>query len=165
MTDAIRVRTERLDLQPIPPAAAAALPDDRATAEAELGCTMPPAWPHAALLGILAPQAAARDGEERFGAWCIVERASAIVIGDIGFHGPPDADGLVEVGYRIEPAWRQRGMAGEALAGLLEWVSGDAGVTGVIACCDPGNVASIRLLETHGFRRAGERGDELRWLR
>ena len=165
MTAAIRVRTERLDLLPIPPAAAAALPGDRATAQAELGSALPPTWPHAALLGVLARQGSLRDGQERFGAWCIIERTADVVIGDIGFDGPPDADGIVEIGYSIDPGWRRRGMAGEALAGLLGWVDREADVTGVIACCSPDNTPSIRLLEAHGFRRAGLRGDELRWAR
>ena len=157
--------TARLDLRPIPPAAAAALPDDRAVAERALGCAMAPTWPHAALLGILPVQAGMRDGEERHTAWAIIDRETTMVIGDIGFHGPPDAEGLIEVGYSVEPAWRRRGMTGEALAGLLAWVEREPGVTGVVARCAPDNVPSIRLLEAHGFRRAGEVGDDVRWLR
>ena len=160
-----RVITARLELRPIPPAAAVALPDDRATAERALGCVMAPTWPHAALLGILPAQADMRDGEERHTAWAIIERETATVIGDIGFHGPPDADGLIEVGYSVEPAWRRRGLAGEALAALLTWVEREPGVTGVVARCAPDNVASIRLLEAHGFSRAGEAGAEVRWRR
>ena len=31
------------------------------------------------------------------------------IIGSCGFHAPPDADGRVEVGYRVEPAYRRQG--------------------------------------------------------
>jgi ribosomal-protein-alanine N-acetyltransferase len=160
-----RVTTSRLELRVIPPSAAAALPDDRADAERILGCALEPTWPHAALLGILTAQADMRDGAERYAAWAIVDRATARVIGDIGFHGPPDADGLIEVGYSVEPAWRRRGIAGEALTALLAWVEREPGVRGVTAGCAPGNAASIRLLEAHGFSPTGEAGGDLRWRR
>ena len=157
--------TARLELRPIPPVAAAALPDDRVAAEQALGCAMAATWPHAALLGILPLQAEMRDGEERHTAWAIIDRETATVIGDIGFHGPPDGDGLIEVGYSVEPDWRRSGIAGEALTALLAWVEREPGVTGVVARCAPDNVPSIRLLEAHGFVRAGEVDDDVRWLR
>lgn len=162
-----RVFTARLELRTVPPAAAAALPDDRAAAERLLGCALAPTWPHTELLGLLAAQVGMRDGEERHAAWAIIHREAAMVIGDIGFHGPPDADGLIEVGYSVEPDWRRRGIAGEALAALLAWVDREPGVSGVTAGCAPGNAASIRLLEAHGFSRTGatDAAGDVRWLR
>lgn len=126
---------------------------------------MAPTWPHTELLGILPVQARMREGEERHTAWAIIDRETAMVIGDIGFHGPPDADGLIEVGYSVELEWRRRGIATEALAALLAWVEREPGVTGVVARCAPDNAPSIRLLEAHGFRREGEVGTDVRWLR
>ena len=38
------------------------------------------------------------------------------VVGHAGFHGPPDADGVVEVGYAVLPALRGRGRARRARA-------------------------------------------------
>jgi len=162
-----RVTSARLELRTIPPSAAAMLPDDRAGAERILGCALESTWPHAALLEILTAQADMRDGAERYVAWAIIDRGTATVIGDIGFHGPPDADGLIEVGYSVEPAWRRRGIAGEALTALLAWVEREPGVRGVTAGCAPDNVASIRLLESHGFARTGtaDAAGDMRWLR
>ena len=126
---------------------------------------MAPSWPHAELLDLLTLQADARDGGERHAAWVIIDRATAMVIGDIGFHGPPDADGVIEVGYSVEPDWRRRGIAGEALEALLAWVDREPDVVAVIAHCAPDNVPSIRLLESHGFARVGEVETDVRWRR
>ena len=41
------------------------------------------------------------------------------VVGHAGFHGPPDADGLVEVGYTVAPDLRGRGHGSAALAALV----------------------------------------------
>ncbi|MFM7693400.1 MAG: GNAT family N-acetyltransferase, partial [Actinomycetota bacterium] len=73
----------------------------------------------------------------------------------------------IEVGYSVEPAWRRRGIAGEALTALLAWVEREPGVRGVTAGCAPDNVASIRLLESHGFARTGaaDAAGDMRWLR
>ncbi|MBI3747466.1 MAG: GNAT family N-acetyltransferase [Chloroflexi bacterium] len=36
-------------------------------------------------------------------------------VGTAGFHTPPDADGRVEVGYRVEPRYRRQGVATEVV--------------------------------------------------
>ena len=43
---------------------------------------------------------------------------NGVVVGDIGFHGPAAADGAVEIGYTVVPAWRGRGVASRA-CGLI----------------------------------------------
>ena len=40
-----------------------------------------------------------------------------LVVGRAGFHGPPDAGGMVEVGYAVDPDFRRRG---NAIAALLD---------------------------------------------
>ncbi len=158
-----RLQTERLELCPLPPAAAAALPDDRETAARVLGVELPAAWPHADLLDVLPMQAAAGPDEERFGVWVIVEREAQTVVGDIGFMGPPGPDGTVEVGYSVIPDGRRRGYATEAARALVEWVLHQPGVRMVVAGCEKKNVPSIRTLEALGFSRTGEANGQLRW--
>ena len=160
---ATRVRTDRLELRPLPPAAAAALPGDRVRAAALIGATLSADWPGVDLLDVLPMQASASPEAARFGVWLIVEQASSAVVGDIGFFGPPGADATVEIGYSIVPGRRRRGYATEAASALVSWALALPEVDAVIACCDAVNDASVRTLERAGFARAGANGDRLLW--
>ena len=53
----------------------------------------------------------------------MIERESQSVVGDIGFIGPPDEDGSVEVGYSVIPARRGRGDATQAARAIVAWGS------------------------------------------
>lgn len=80
-----------------------------------------------------------------------------LVVGDIGFHGPPSPEHpvTVEIGYNVVAALRGRGVASEACALLLQqaWRHG---AEVVLADTDPGNVASQRVLLRCGFEHRGE---------
>ncbi len=144
--------TARLVLRPLPAAAAAVLPLDREAASAIIGAALPAAWPQVDLLDVLPSQAAAEPPAERFGIWSMVERASGLVVGDVGFHGPPE-DGIVEMGFSVIPERRRRGYATEAVRAVAAWAVAEAGVRDVVARCEPDNVASIGVLESVGFVR------------
>ncbi|MHB8649207.1 MAG: GNAT family N-acetyltransferase, partial [Gaiellaceae bacterium] len=66
------------------------------------------------LLDVLPLQAAAAPSDECFGVWVMIERDTGTVVGDVGFIGPPDESGIVEVGYSVIPDRRRRGYATEA---------------------------------------------------
>jgi ribosomal-protein-alanine N-acetyltransferase len=155
--------TARLELRPLPAAAAAALPGDRAEASRVLGATLAPDWPQPDLLDVLPLQASAPASSERFGVWVMIERETATVVGDIGFTGPPDQAGSVEVGYSVIPDRRRRGYATEAARAIVPWAHAQPGVEVVVARCDNGNLPSIRTLERTGFRRTGEENGRIRW--
>ena len=158
-----RLGTHRLELRPLPARAAGALPDDRATASRLLGAALPGEWPLPDLLDVLPIQASASPEDERYGVWVVIERESAIVVGDIGFFGPPDAAGVLEVGYSIVPDRRRRGYASEAASALVTWALDQPGVQTIVAGCDADNAASIRTLERVGFRRTGEAEGRVLW--
>jgi ribosomal-protein-alanine N-acetyltransferase len=159
----LALQTTRLELRPLPSAAARALPDDRETAARLLGATLSADWPQPDLLDALPLQAAAAQSDERFGVWVMIERGSTTVVGDVGFMGPPGEDGDVETGYCVIPDRRGRGYAGEAVQALVAWVLTQPGVGSVSAHCDVLNVPSIRTLERAGFRRSGESEGQIRW--
>jgi [ribosomal protein S5]-alanine N-acetyltransferase len=160
-THAVEVRAPRLDLHPMPPLAASMLPDDRLGAAGLIGAVLDEAWPLADLLEILPTQAMSVDAT--YGVWTMIERATNTVVGDIGFHRPPDDGGTVEIGYSVIPSRRRRGYAGEAARALVDWVRAQPGVTSIVAGTVPGNEPSERTLERLGFERTGLEHGECRW--
>jgi ribosomal-protein-alanine N-acetyltransferase len=152
-----------MELRPLPAQAAASLPEDRKGASRIIGATLPAEWPQPDLLDVLPLQAAAPPGEECFGVWVMIERDSGSVVGDIGFVGPPDESGSVEVGYSVIPDRRRRGYATEAARAIVEWALSQPGVEMIVAGCDSDNAPSIRTLERLGFRRTDEANGQIRW--
>jgi GNAT superfamily N-acetyltransferase len=93
---------------------------------------------------------------------------NGVVVGDIGFHGPAAADGAVEIGYTVVPAWRGRGVASRACGLIVERAWQD-GAEIVIAETENGNVASQIVLLRNGFQRRSDgifmiRRPEARWI-
>ena len=90
---------------------------------------------------------------DSFGTFKVVERESGLVIGGAGFLGPPDTAGAVEIGYGLAPEWRSRGLATEAVLGLLAFAWSQPSVRRVFATTDLSNKASARVLEKAGMSR------------
>jgi RimJ/RimL family protein N-acetyltransferase len=88
-----------------------------------------------------------------------VAEPDGIVVGHGGFHGPPDADGTVEVAYSVDPAHRRRGYAKAMLAALLARADADPSVRAVRASIRPDNAASRRTIAGFGFTKVGEQWD------
>ena len=89
-----------------------------------------------------------------------VRRGTREVVARAGFHAPPDADGSVEIGYRVQPAWQRQGLATELATGLIAWAA-EQGVARCLASTTPGNAASQAVLARLGFVRTGEQMDEI----
>ncbi len=83
-----------------------------------------------------------------------------VAVGRAGYHGPPDASGMVEIGYAVDPAYRRRGYARAALEALLERAAREPQVRTVRATISPDNVASYQLVAQYGFARVGEQWDD-----
>ena len=89
------------------------------------------------------------------------DAGSRRLIGTIGFHGPPDDAGRLEVGYRVEPEHRQRGYARESIQALFDWAAAEHGVRRFVASVSPTNEPSLRLVKGFGFRETGSHIDEI----
>jgi ribosomal-protein-alanine N-acetyltransferase len=82
------------------------------------------------------------------------------VIGTIGFHAPPDETGRVEIGYRVEPGFRRRGIATECIRALLAWAEAQ-GIHRFRASVSPDNDASLAIIRSFGFHQVGVQMDEV----
>ncbi|MDO9378794.1 MAG: GNAT family protein [Nocardioidaceae bacterium] len=82
------------------------------------------------------------------------------VVGHAGFHGGPDDDGVVELGYWVAPHRRRQGFGAEALRLLVLWGRDDPRVRTLRACVAPSNDGSTRLVLRAGFEHRGEVEDE-----
>jgi len=88
-------------------------------------------------------------------------------VGRAGFHAAPDAEGMVEVGYAIDPPHRRRGYARAALEVLLDRARREPDVHRFVASVRPDNEPSLNLIAQYGFERTGEQWDDedgLEWI-
>ncbi|MFG2222410.1 GNAT family N-acetyltransferase [Streptomyces sp. NPDC048644] len=111
--------------------------------------------------GIVVAAAVAGRHRPGWGVFVLTDAADGRALGSIGFHGPPDADGRVEIGYDLSPSARGAGWATDAARLLAGWAAGRPEVRTVCATTEPDNVPSQRVLERAGFRPDGMR-EELR---
>jgi len=107
------------------------------------------------------------DGGQKlgpFGMYQIVVTKEGLVVGDIGFHGPPDSLRSVTVGYGLAPSARGHGYATEALRALITWAMTQPEVRRVEADAVHANLASQRVMERAGMRYVGSDA-QLRYYR
>ncbi|CCH31308.1 GNAT family N-acetyltransferase [Actinosynnema sp. NPDC047251] len=96
-------------------------------------------------------------------AWvtgAIWDERRELAVGRAGYHGPPDAAGMVEIGYAVHPEHRRRGYARAALEALLRRAADEPEVRTVRVTISPDNDASYRLVAQYGFVRNGEQWDD-----
>ena len=94
-------------------------------------------------------------------AMVLNEDGARRVVGSIGFHGPPDAEGRLEVGYSVDPPYRRRGFARESVRALFDWAHQRAGIERFVASISPANAPSLALARGLGFVQVGEQLDEV----
>ena len=155
--------TTRLRLVPATPDIARAELEGSAAFAALLAADVPAGWPpplndHDSMTFFLG----LAESSPGWGAWYFV--LGKDLIGNGGFKGPPDADGVVEIGYSIIPEHHRRGFASEAMEALIRWAFSHGEVSRVVAHTFPNLAGSIGVLARLGFRPAGE-GEEAGTIR
>lgn len=140
--------------------------DDVAGAAAEIGATVPEDMPEYLrdFLRYRLTQLAVDPTIRRWLGRAIVwtdDAGNRHVIGSIGFHGAPDDQGRLEIGYKVEPAFRRQGIAREAAAAMFEWAHREHGIRRFVASISPTNEPSLRLAAGFGFQQVGEQMDEI----
>jgi GNAT superfamily N-acetyltransferase len=89
----------------------------------------------------------------QFGYYQIVE--AGLVIGGIGFHGPPRA-GVAEIGYGVVPGARGRGVATHALALAVGIARASGKVSRLVGRTTPDNLASQQVMRSVGMEVVGK---------
>jgi RimJ/RimL family protein N-acetyltransferase len=90
----------------------------------------------------------------------LVDDVTGEVVGGAGFHAAPDADGMVEVGYGVDPVHRRRGYARAALLLMVERARSDPSVRTFRVTVSPSNAASLGLVAQLPFVEVGEQWDD-----
>lgn len=91
-----------------------------------------------------------RRAESTFGFFLVVRRDDGVVVGEIGFFGPPQR-GAVTIGYAVVPGARRQGHATEAIRAVADWALAQPGVEEVRAMIERENEPSERALLRVGF--------------
>jgi RimJ/RimL family protein N-acetyltransferase len=98
----------------------------------------------------------ARYDEDGFGLEAVIERSTGNLIGWAGLAVPhflPEVLPSVEVGWRLGPAARGRGLATEAGAAAVRYGFTDVGLNRIVSIYEPENVPSGKVMEHLGFTR------------
>jgi RimJ/RimL family protein N-acetyltransferase len=90
----------------------------------------------------------------------LVDDETGAVVGAAGFHAAPDADGMVEVGYGVDPTFRRRGYARAALMLMIDRARADPSAQVFRVTVSPDNTASLGLVAQLPFVEVGEQWDE-----
>jgi ribosomal-protein-alanine N-acetyltransferase len=90
----------------------------------------------------------------------LLDDDTATVVGAAGFHAAPDADGMVEVGYGIDPDFRRRGYARAALMLMIDRARSEPSAHVFRVTVSPDNTPSLGLVAQLPFAEVGEQWDE-----
>jgi hypothetical protein len=158
------IGTPRLELHHLSVQAIIELFDDKDDSVALLGQSF--TNPYRVLVGSngplawRVPQVKVDPSVNRWFVRYIVLKESQEVIGSTSFHGVPDADGMMEIGLGIEEAFRNKGYAREALAGMWKWVCAYPEVKTLRYTVSPDNLASIAVINYFEFEYKGQQIDD-----
>jgi RimJ/RimL family protein N-acetyltransferase len=91
----------------------------------------------------------------------IVLRENRNIIGSMSFHGPPDENGMMEIGLGIEPIYQNMGFAKEALLAMWQWALQYPQVKRLRYTVSPTNASSVALIRYFQFPLIGSQIDEI----
>jgi RimJ/RimL family protein N-acetyltransferase len=156
--------TPRVRIVHLSPEALAALADaDLETATALTGLPLTPYTVSDERVGVWrrrAGQVLDTPADQPWVTGMLVDDDTGAVVGGAGFHAAPDADGMVEVGYGIDPEFRRRGYARAALLLMIERARSDPSARVFRVTVSPDNTASLGLVAQLPFVEVGEQWDD-----
>ena len=96
-----------------------------------------------------------------YNRWILERKADGCPIGTIRYHKWSRRDHKAEIGYDPSPSAWGRGYMSEAFERVIAFGFGDLELNRIEAMVYTENVASLKLLERHGFLREGLLREEL----
>ena len=87
-----------------------------------------------------------------YGQWCVVEKATARVIGCVGFYHPQRPWPGVDLGWAIQRSRWGQGFATEAATAALDWIWNNSSIDRIISLIAPHDSRSIRVATKIGLR-------------
>lgn len=88
---------------------------------------------------------------EFYTMWLIIEKSKKAIIGGLCFHGSPNENNEVEIGYGIDDDFRNNGYMTEAISGMIDWIKRYDNINTIIAETDDLNIPSIKVLLNNNF--------------
>lgn len=160
--NADHIRTRRLDLVPATAEILAADLHDHTELALLLDAEIPAAWPPEEMnAGVLTEflRMETEKTDPLFACWYWVlddpEETGRTLVGSGGTGSAFGAPGTVLIGYSVLEGFRSRGIATEAVRGMIPAVFSDPLISRVLATTFPEFGASIRVLEKTGFTCTG----------
>ncbi len=98
-----------------------------------------------------------------FTFWIVVQKATKLIVAELGFKGEPSELGEIEIGYGTMPFERGKGFMTEAVGGMVAWAKNRSGVQAILAETEETNLASIRIVEKNNFFLIEKKGEMLWW--
>lgn len=96
----------------------------------------------------------------RWGMHLFVKKDENKIIGNGGFKGVPNENGMVEIGYAVSPLYENQGLGSEAARGMINYAFSWSNVRMVDAHTLAEENASVKILQKNGMTRIAEIHDD-----
>lgn len=165
-----KLHTKRLDLYALTPSALHAYLNATEALEADMGrrlsrAILTPTVRRAIQMKLTKLAKAPPEEWPWFTYWLAEIRKSRFGAGLLGFKGPPDDQGRVEIGYGIDPQAGDRGYTTEAAGALITWAFSHPSCLEIVAPdTRKDNPASHRVLAKLGMQAYAETDEGISYL-
>jgi [ribosomal protein S5]-alanine N-acetyltransferase len=116
------------------------------------------------VIDLILPKVKAAIADEYFfyTFWIVIEKATKVIVAELGFKGEPNKNGEIEIGYGTMHEQRKKGYMTEAVGGMIDWAKQRADIKYILAETDENNLASIKVLKKNKFRFF-DRREKMKW--
>jgi len=84
--------------------------------------------------------------------WAISLKEQGQLTGTVCVFHFNEAENTAEIGYELHPDMQGKGIAQEAVAKVIDYISNNLQLNALVAWVQPGNIKSVQLLEKNNFK-------------